>query len=483
MRLYKGYRSPWHIVVVSIRASSFAGARFDRNMMYNTMLYMAYEAKKKSQLTCLYTNADQFPNKKTELMYRLGNMSEPPDIIAITEMKPKNSRYQLLPTEYAIDGYTAHPALSGEHSRGIVVWTSNSMSTCEIKFADGLEEFQESIWLDITLGKGEHMLFGCIYRSPNSGEENNRLLGHVMKRASESSFSHMLITGDFNLRSINWENYSVDNSDPDANIAREFLERCSDAFLEQHVMFTTRSRHGQRASGLDLIFTKDENSVTDIQMLSPLGASDHCCLLFKYACTSKPTPLTKLIPIFRRADLEGANNYFNSIAWSEEMRGKSTQEMYDIFCSHYTHACDTFVPKMSFSTNQRRRIPGLPGNITEIIKKKHRAWTRYMEDRSDDRYRTYTKLRNKVSALTRKHRKELEKSIAKEAKENPKKFWNYVKSQRKTKERIPDLVMDENSRQKSTNDTQKAETLSQFFASSFTAEPPGQLPTPGLASL
>jgi hypothetical protein len=280
------------------------------------------------------------------------------------------------------------------------------------------------------------------------------------------------------MRCVDWENYTVDNSDPDAGIAQNFLESCSDAFLEQHVAFATRSRHGQRASGLNLIFTKDEHSVTDMQMLSPLGASDHCCLLFKYVCTSKQTPLTRLIPIFRRADFEGANAYFNSIPWEQEMRDRSTQEMYDIFCSHYKHACENFIPKMSFSTNRRKRIPGLPATVAETIKRKHRAWTRYMEDRSDDRYRTYTRLRNKVSSLTHKHRKEFEKTIAEEAKENPRKFWNYVKTKRSTKERIPDLVMNENSGQKTTNDGQKAEVLSQFFASSFTAEPPEEIPTP-----
>ena len=49
-------------------------------------------------------------------------------------------------------------------------------------------------------------------------------------------------------------------------------------FLQQHVNQQTRVK-GQRDSWLDLVFTRDENIISDIEYLEPLGKSDHSVLL------------------------------------------------------------------------------------------------------------------------------------------------------------------------------------------------------------
>jgi hypothetical protein len=51
-------------------------------------------------LKCLYTNADQFTNKITELIVRARDKKL--DIIEITEVKPKNSRYKPHLAEYSL---------------------------------------------------------------------------------------------------------------------------------------------------------------------------------------------------------------------------------------------------------------------------------------------------------------------------------------------------------------------------------------------
>ena len=51
----------------------------------------------------------------------------------------------------------------------------------------------------------------------------------------------------------------------------------------------------------------------------------------------------------------------------------------------------------------------------------------------------FSKIRNKVKLLTRQAKREYEKSIAIQAKPNPKKFWNYARSKTKVKTHISDL--------------------------------------------
>ena len=52
-----------------------------------------------------------------------------------------------------------------------------------------------------------------------------------------------------------------------------------------------------------------------------------------------------------------------------------------------------------------------------------RAWQKYMETRSGEKYLEYVWQRNKVTKLTKQAQRDYEKNIAKEAKSNPTKFW------------------------------------------------------------
>ena len=55
------------------------------------------------KLSCTYTNADQLNNKFNELQLLV--KTHDPDIIAITEVKTKNCRFQPQIGEYLLDGY------------------------------------------------------------------------------------------------------------------------------------------------------------------------------------------------------------------------------------------------------------------------------------------------------------------------------------------------------------------------------------------
>jgi len=53
----------------------------------------------------MYTNADSLLNKMTELQGIVNCQDKKPHIIAITEVKPKTSSVQNLPSEYKFEGY------------------------------------------------------------------------------------------------------------------------------------------------------------------------------------------------------------------------------------------------------------------------------------------------------------------------------------------------------------------------------------------
>ena len=77
---------------------------------------------------------------------------------------------------------------------------------------EGLDDelVEENLWVSVELCGRDKLLIGCIYRSPNSTEENNGMLFTLIKRkAAHKEFTHQLITGVFNAKEICWETWST----------------------------------------------------------------------------------------------------------------------------------------------------------------------------------------------------------------------------------------------------------------------------------
>jgi hypothetical protein len=100
-----------------------------------------------------------------------------------------------------------------------------------------------------------------------------------------------------------------------------------------------------------------------------------------------------------------------------------------------------------------------------------------METKSSARYEEYCSIRNKVKGLVRAAKYNMEKEIASDAKGNPKRFWKYVNSKRKTKSGICELSTEVNGETiTARTDREKADMLADFFSSVFTHEPQGDIP-------
>ncbi|CAG2214542.1 unnamed protein product [Mytilus edulis] len=92
----------------------------------------------------------------------------------------------------------------------------------------------------------------------------------------------------------------------------------------------------------------------------------------------------------------------------------------------------------------------------------------------------YNTVRNQAKTSVNKQKKLFEKGLSENAKRNPKAIWSYIKSKSKTREGIGDLHVDtEDVKSDKTDDNkQKAEILSEYFTSVFTNEPQGNIPEP-----
>ena len=88
-----------------------------------------------------------------------------PDIIGLTEITPTNPRYVLQEAEIVINGYDCWPAISSS-GRGVAIYTKNALQATAVNPLPD-SSFKDAIWCEIRLCRGDKLLVGCVYRSPN----------------------------------------------------------------------------------------------------------------------------------------------------------------------------------------------------------------------------------------------------------------------------------------------------------------------------
>ena len=125
--------------------------------------------------------------------------------------------------------------------------------------------------------------------------------------------------------------------------------------------------------------------------------------------------------------------------------------------------------------HNRSNIPMRMNNTALVkVKSKNEAYTYYRNTMDVKDYEKYAKARNQVRWECRKAKKIFERTLAKEAKRNPKDIFSYVNSKLKTKTGIADLDIETG---KATTDSEKAEALNEFFSDAFTDEDTCNIPT------
>ena len=134
--------------------------------------------------------------------------------------------------------------------RGTLLFLRNGLEYVTLSQYEDL--FSPCTICKIKLNKENDLIFGVIYRSPNSTEEGalnmNKLISRISERFNGNS---ILLVGDFNYRDIDWKK-DMSNTN-DSHVASKFLDCVHENFLYQLVEEPTHQRGSQTPSLIDLI--------------------------------------------------------------------------------------------------------------------------------------------------------------------------------------------------------------------------------------
>ena len=375
----------------------------------------------------------------------------------MTEIKPKKCTLPLTEPELSIQGYKLFTS-NLTTGRGVLILTRSNLDIEQIYC-----ETKDMVWCSQHSTSGP-ILLGNVYRSPNNSAEENLEFFETIRKVveTEGKNSTVIITGDFNIGAINWQSNNATGD------GKSLVNLLDDLGMEQLVNFHTRVRGEDTPSLLDLIITNDYECIQNIADKPPLGKSDHSVLHFNIKSV-KPVPRKKHIFSYDKGNYDLMRQDCDKINWSELMEGKSLDNKYEILCEQLKQLEKKHVPMISIELGKSKKKNGLVNaEVRKMIKKKNTTWKKYVKLHTEETRCDYSKARNKLRKETRKAIKDYERDIAKQAKSNPKKFWGYVNSKRKSPVGIADLTDSQGNVCRS--DYSKANALKEWFESVYIEE-------------
>ena len=412
---------------------------------------------KDDKLICMYTNADSIGNKINELHAYIDTYH--PNIICLTETLPKYRPLNSEPPTITIPGYTGYHATLG---RGITVLIDSDLKAEELSMTS---IFLESTWLKISLKNNRILLLGCLYRSPNSNEENNNHLLDLLEEASRREKDHLVIVGDFNMKEIDWAEHKVNTRE--SHLSYRTFDKVNDLFLEQLVTEPTRHREGEQANVLDWVLTDSSDNISNLSIKAPLGVrGDHNVIQFEFLTPPIIQNRPRRFNLYK-GNYETMEANLASYNWSTLLSDKDCQQSWNTFRDTISLAMENHIPKSRHGKTKNKKL-WMNKDTRLLIKTKNRAWNRYKSNKTDVNWSAFAKIRNETNRAVTQVKKNFEQKIAREIKSNPKQFWRYVNSKNPRVREFP--TMYDQDGVEYACDNEKASLFNLYFANVFTKE-------------
>ena len=412
-------------------------------------------------------NAQSLKGKMDE--FRNLVKEQKPHIIGITETWGNEDTSDAM---FQLEGYNMYrndrEDKAYKFGGGTLLYVDKKLGQRECK-PFNCKSFESNTWCWVTPKQGKKVLVGCIYRSTSSSTVNDINMLLTINLASDmAGRNRLLLMGDFNVPKINW---ITKNTETGAKpIDRDFMDCVTDNILYQHVTTPTRFRGNERST-LDLILTQEEEDIKNINVLQPIGNSDHGVVMAEFICEWKSKNEPKKRRAYYKGDYIIITNKLNEIDWTEKFRGKTIQESWNIFKEIYKKLVDEHIPLIS---PKEYNEPWMNDKLMKQWKKKYYSWKRFNENNTNQGWSEYKKERDKLRRNIRKARRLFEKNIAKNSGKNKRSFFKYVNSRLTVRPEIT-TIKNENGQQLE-NDKDICEVIAKYFNSVYLPQTEEEMP-------
>lgn len=378
----------------------------------------------------------------------------PVDIIAVTETWINTSRRDFT-GEYILKGYSMFKFdRVDRNGGGVMLYVRRHLMPVLIPNVTQFEITGVEL-------KGTEPRIGVfvVYRPPRHPADQDENLYRELSAMMRDRTS--IIVGDFNCN-IDWIS-GVTNGE-----GMRLLDFRDDNFLTQMVHAPTR---GQNT--LDLIFTSDEDLITDVEVGECLANSDHHTVTCRVIVGAEPNrPAHREMLNLRRADYRMLNRDLQGLILQEE---GSAEEMWSSFKASFLAFQANRIPLKRVGGTAKVQPRWFSDSLGREIKKRKRLYSEAKTNPSPLAEQRLVEQRRLVKRMIRRAKVTEEHRVCRACRDNPKEFFVYVNSH---KPRVPlGPVVDDNGFLV-TSDAQIASEFNNYFVSVFTTEDVANVPNP-----
>ncbi|MEL7196428.1 MAG: reverse transcriptase domain-containing protein [Bacteroidota bacterium] len=376
-----------------------------------------------------------------------------------------------LEAEYNISGYSHILGNRiGRQGGGVILYINNNLSYEVINYASD----DMCSLLAVTIRELKLTII-LIYRPPGSSKPGSKYNGqalldsfdNIILRNIENSIRslgtptpNVLVMGDFNFRQITWNGgiaTPTNGHSTEAKMINHLIRVCETHQLLQTVPFGTRSTNTGRENKLDLIFSNNDQLLSDLRKLHT-ALSDHslieCDLSFHFSHPNynPNTPSEEIeddLSVFNinKADWKEIRNFLRNKQWRVQLLNKTNEEKRRIIVSTVYEALNKFCPKYKNKRGQTKNKIPRDRRILFRQRKRKKSSLKTVKANSQKAQRIHTEItrieRDIMSSLHNEHMQEEEKAIE-NIKENSKYFFTYARKRRNAKRDIGPLKVDGN---------------------------------------
>lgn len=388
-------------------------------------------------------------------------------LMALTET---HLNTDILDAEVKINHYQLFRSdrLQGTRKGGVAMYVADTWADGVMLLASGSTGVVEHLLIHFVLLQ---MVVAVVYRPPSSPVQHFTDTLDILRAEIDKLGTPMptvVITGDFNLPIICWDDWRVcAGTEADRKQADALKNFAAYYVLDQLVDTPTRVNNI-----LDLFFTNNPELVSRIEVCDTV-MSDHRQM--NISTTISPE-INRSVEVDQRGDLfalnfnsdrvdwEGLCESFSVVDWELLIGDLEPNETLAVMMDKIASLCKPHVP-LRIARSGAGRIP----RDRRILMRKRTKLRRMAERESvrGRRLKIATEIEVVESKLIDSHRREndeVERRAVRRIKENPKCFYKYARSKSVIKSRIGPLVVDG---RLLTDSTQKSAALLRQFSSVY----------------
>ena len=404
------------------------------------------------------TNSVKSIEKSTQLKATIHYSN--PDIIFLVETK-LDSNYQTY--SFLPPNYVAIRKDRNAHGGGVLIAFRDDITAESL---DNLNSNCEIVWTKIHFARNKSIFFASYYRPPSDHLASLEALQASLTKLyrSQKNTPNVVIAGDFNLPDIDWDNQQTTNTRT-ASKHNKLLEIISEFGLQNMVNDPTRIESGNI---LDLILTSNPSIITNTHTTP--GMSDHEAVTFEVNLNPirNRKPPHKVFK-YKSADWYKLKNEISKLTdeyFDSDPNSQDINTNWTFFRDNLTTLMNNTIPHCN--TKAKTHLPWISRELIRMQRRRNKSHKKAKQTGLNKHWEQFRELRRQTTkALATSYKSYVNNQIGDSLKTNPKRFWSFIKANKRENIGIPTLRVND---RPITDDRDKANALNNQFTSVFTSE-------------